>query len=160
MGNGHPMGAVITRKEIADIFANGMEFFSTFGGNPVSCAIGLAVLNVIKEEELQKNAKLIGKRMMEGLYTLKGKHDLIGDVRGLGLFMGIELVNNRKTLDPAARKAHELVNLLKSQGILVGTDGPFNNVIKIKPPMVITQEDSDMFIRVLDDCLTDMENSE
>lgn len=160
MGNGHPMGAVITRKEIADIFANGMEFFSTFGGNPVSCAIGLAVLDVIKEEGLQKNAGLIGKRMMEKLHDLKDKHDLIGDVRGVGLFMGIELVNSRKTLEPAARKAHELVNLLKSRGILVGTDGPFNNVIKIKPPMVITQEDSDMFIRILDDCLTDMENSE
>ncbi|MFA5905931.1 MAG: aminotransferase class III-fold pyridoxal phosphate-dependent enzyme, partial [Desulfobacula sp.] len=159
MGNGHPMAAVVTRREIADIFANGMEFFSTFGGNPVSCAIGMAVLDVIKEEGLQVHARDIGKRMLEGLQELKGKHDIIGDVRGVGLFIGVELVGNRETLTPAAQQAYAIVNLMKNRGILLGTDGPFNNVIKIKPPMVITGEDSDMFIRVLDDVLTDMKNS-
>ncbi len=159
MGNGHPMAAVVTRREIADIFANGMEFFSTFGGNPVSCVIGLAVLDVIKEEGLQERAHEIGKRMLAGLQDLKGKHDIIGDVRGVGLFIGIELVMDRETMEPAHRQAYELVDRLKARGILLGTDGPFNNVIKIKPPMVIAEEDSDMFIRILDDALTDMENS-
>ncbi len=160
MGNGHPMAAVVTRREIADIFDSGMEFFSTFGGNPVSCAIGLAVLDVIKEEGLQEHALKIGKKMLTGLQDLKDKHGMIGDVRGVGLFVGIELVKNRGTLEPAPRRTHEIINRLKNRGILAGTDGPFHNVIKIKPPMVIAKEDSDMFIRVLDDILTDMMTSD
>ncbi|MBU1341713.1 MAG: aminotransferase class III-fold pyridoxal phosphate-dependent enzyme [Proteobacteria bacterium] len=159
IGNGHPMAAVVTRKEIADAFANGMEFFATFGGNPVSCAIGLSVLDVIEEQGLQEHAKKIGTRMLAGLNNLKDKHDIIGDVRGVGLFIGIELVKDRDTLIPATRKASEMVNRLKNRGILLGTDGPFNNVIKIKPPMVITKEDTDMFIRVFDDALSNMENA-
>ena len=160
MGNGHPMSAVVTRKEIAESFANGMEFFSTFGGNPVSCAIGMAVLDVIKEEGLQDHAKKVGKQILDGLNDLKNRHDIIGDVRGIGLFIGIELVNDRDTLAPAARKASEMVNRMKNRGILLGTDGPFNNVIKIKPPMVITEEDADMFIRVFNDALSYMESAQ
>jgi 4-aminobutyrate aminotransferase-like enzyme len=159
MGNGHPMGAVITRREIADLFANGMEFFSTFGGNPVSCAMGMAVLDAIEEEGLREHAREIGKRILAGLHDLKGRHEIIGDARGVGLFIGIELVLDRDTQTPADQKARELVNRLKNRGILLGTDGPFNNVVKIKPPMVITREDADMFVRILDDCLTDMEVS-
>jgi 4-aminobutyrate aminotransferase-like enzyme len=157
IGNGHPMSAVVTRKEIADVFANGMEFFSTFGGNPVSCAIGMAVLDVIRDEGLQKHAKNVGARILKGLDALKERHDIIGDVRGLGLFIGIELVKDRTTLAPATQTASQLVNQLRNKGILLGTDGPFNNVIKIKPPMVITKEDADMFVRVLDDTLSTME---
>lgn len=161
IGNGHPMSAVVTRKEIANSFANGMEFFATFGGNPVSCAIGMAVLDVIREEGLQEHARNIGERMLKGLNKLKVKHEIIGDVRGIGLFIGIELVNvkDRNTLAPATQKASELVNRMKKRGILLGTDGPFNNVIKIKPPMVITKQDADMFIRVLDDELLSMETA-
>ena len=159
IGNGHPISAVVTRKEIADSFANGMEFFTTFGGNPVSCAIGMAVLDVIKDENLQEHAKQIGTRMLEGLNDLADKHDIIGDVRGIGLFIGIELVKDRSTLAPATRKAAEMVNRLKNRGILLGTDGPFNNVIKIKPPMVITKEDADMFVRVFDDALSNMKSA-
>ena len=159
IGNGHPMSAVVTRKEIADSFANGMEFFATFGGNPISCAIGMAVLDVIKDEGLQGHAKQVGARMLEGLNGLKNKHDIIGDVRGIGLFIGIELIKDKSTLAPATRKAAEMVNRLKNRGILLGTDGPFNNVIKIKPPMVITKEDADMFIRVFDDALSNMKNA-
>lgn len=150
IGNGHPMSAVVTRKEIAEKFANGMEFFATFGGNPVSCAIGMAVLDVIEQENLQENAKQVGAYLLDGLMSLKKKHSLIGDIRGLGLFIGIELVLDRNALTPATREANDLVNRLKTQGILLGTDGPFSNVIKIKPPMVITQEDAAMFIRILD----------
>jgi 4-aminobutyrate aminotransferase-like enzyme/Ser/Thr protein kinase RdoA (MazF antagonist) len=157
IGNGHPMAAVVTRKEIAQNFANGMEFFATFGGNPVSCAMGLAVLDVVRDEGLQEHAGQIGARMLEGLNALRKKHEIIGDIRGIGLFIGIELVKNRDTLDPAARKASEMVNRMKNRGILLGTDGPFNNVIKIKPPMVINREDADMFVRVFDDALSNMD---
>ncbi|HEX7779698.1 MAG TPA: aminotransferase class III-fold pyridoxal phosphate-dependent enzyme, partial [Vicinamibacterales bacterium] len=136
MGNGHPMGAVVTTRDIAASFANGMEFFSTFGGNPVSCAIGLAVLDVIRDEGLQRHALELGVRFLDGLRALMARHSLIGDVRGQGLFLGIELVRDRTTLEPAADEATELVNRLAARGILLATDGPFHNVIKIKPPMV------------------------
>jgi len=160
MGNGHPVSAVVTKKKIAQYFANGMEFFSPFGGNPVSCAIGMAVLDVIREEGLQEHAEKMGARMLEGLNGLKDKHEIIGDVRGIGLFIGIELVKDRETLAPAARKTAEMVNRMKNRGILLGADGPFENVIKIKPPMVITKEDTDMFVRVFDDVLSIMETAD
>lgn len=159
IGNGHPMAAVVTRREIADRFANGMEFFATFGGNPVSCAIGSAVLEVIREEGLQSHAKKIGLHLLKGLSVLKTAHPLIGDIRGIGLFIGIELVLDHETLAPATQQAADLVNRLKTAGILLGTDGPFSNVIKIKPPLVITRADADMFLRILDDELSDLEQT-
>lgn len=110
----------------------------------------MAVLDVIKQENLQKNAQQVGTYLLDGLRSLKEKHSLIGDIRGIGLFIGIELVLDRNTLTPATREANDLVNCLKTQGILLGTDGPFSNVIKIKPPMVITRDDAAMFIRILD----------
>jgi 4-aminobutyrate aminotransferase-like enzyme/Ser/Thr protein kinase RdoA (MazF antagonist) len=151
IGNGHPMAAVVTTEEIAASFANGMEFFSTFGGNPVSCAIGLAVLDVIRDEKLQQRAFELGERFQEGLRRLVPKHALVGDVRGAGLFLGIELVRDRETLEPAAEEAYELVQRLNERGILLSTDGPFHNVIKIKPPMVLTADDVDMTLRCIDD---------
>jgi 4-aminobutyrate aminotransferase-like enzyme/Ser/Thr protein kinase RdoA (MazF antagonist) len=158
IGNGHPMSAVVTRREIAERFANGMEFFATFGGNPVSCAIGQAVLEVIEEEGLQAHARRVGHHLIKGLSDLKPAHPLMGDVRGIGLFIGIELVLDHRQLTPAAQEAADLVNRLKNRGILLGTDGPFSNVIKIKPPLVMTLADADMFLRILDDELTEMEN--
>ena len=160
IGNGNPMAAVVTTRAIADTFANGMEFFATFGGNPVSCAIGMAVLDVIETESLQARALETGTHMLTGLNSLKGRHPIIGDVRGCGLFIGIELVRDRDTLVPATRKAAEIVNRIRNRGILLGTDGPYGNVIKIKPPMVVNKEDADMFIRVFEDALTVMENAE
>jgi 4-aminobutyrate aminotransferase-like enzyme/Ser/Thr protein kinase RdoA (MazF antagonist) len=151
IGNGHPMGAVVTSREIAASFANGMEFFSTFGGNPVSCAIGLAVLDVIHDEKLQQRALDLGSRMLDGLRALIPSHMLIGDVRGTGLFLGVELVRNRTTLEPAADEATDFVNRMATRGILLSTDGPFHNVIKIKPPMVLTADDVDMAVRAFDD---------
>ncbi len=151
IGNGHPMGAVVTTREIAASFANGMEFFSTFGGNPVSCAIGLAVLDVIHEEHLQARARDLGARFLAGLRELMARHQLIGDVRGLGLFLGVELVRDRTTLEPAPAEATELINRMASRGILLSTDGPLHNVLKIKPPLVLTADDIDMALRVLDD---------
>jgi 4-aminobutyrate aminotransferase-like enzyme/Ser/Thr protein kinase RdoA (MazF antagonist) len=159
IGNGHPIGAVMTSRKIADSFASGMEFFSTFGGNPVSCAIGLAVLDVIQEEGLQRQALELGTRLCDGLQGLMEDHRLIGDVRGAGLFIGVELVRDRATMEPAATEADELVNRLKKRGMLLGTDGPLHNVIKIKPPMVLAADDVDMVVRGFADELSAMEMS-
>ncbi|MBC04059.1 MAG: aminotransferase [Phycisphaerae bacterium] len=154
IGNGHPIGAVATTREIAKSFANGMEFFSTFGGNPVSCAVGTAVLDVIEAEGLQQRARELGDHFKAGLQDLMDRHALIGDVRGRGLFLGIELVRDRVTLEPAAREASALVNGMRDRGVLLSTDGPLHNVIKIKPPMVLGRDDIDMTIRLMDDVLS------
>jgi 4-aminobutyrate aminotransferase-like enzyme/Ser/Thr protein kinase RdoA (MazF antagonist) len=153
IGNGHPLAAVVTTPEIAASFNNGMEYFNTFGGNPVSCAIGLAVLDVIAEERLQENALRVGTHLMNGARGLMKKHPLIGDVRGLGLFVGIELVLDRETLAPAAEQAAYIANRMRERGILLSTDGPFHNVLKIKPPMVFTKENADFLVGVLDEIL-------
>jgi 4-aminobutyrate aminotransferase-like enzyme len=141
---------VITTQEIAGSFNNGMEFFSTFGGNPVACAAGLAVLDVLKEEHLQQNALRVGTRLLESLKSLQVRHDLIGDVRGSGLFLGIDLVLNRETRAPAPLQASYVVNRLRDCGILAGTDGPHHNVIKLRPPLVFSEADADLFVKTLD----------
>ncbi|UCH23150.1 MAG: aminotransferase class III-fold pyridoxal phosphate-dependent enzyme [Deltaproteobacteria bacterium] len=158
MGNGHPLAAVITTPEIADAFANGMEYFNTFGGNPVSCAVGTAVLDVIEKEALQKNAQKVGARLLKGLQELMNKYPLIGDVRGLGLYVGIELVTDRRTLNPAPQHATYIINRMKDHGILMSIDGHLHNVLKLKPPMVFNEENADELVQVLDkvlgeDCL-------
>jgi len=153
IGNGHPMGAVVTTRAISDAFDNGMEFFSTFGGNPVSCACGLAVLDVIKEEGLQERARVLGNLFLEGLNDLQGHHELIGDVRGQGLFLGIELVRHRKSMEPADAEATHVVNQMRDRGVLLSTDGPLHNVIKIKPPMVLDKADIEMTLGLLDSVL-------
>jgi 4-aminobutyrate aminotransferase-like enzyme/Ser/Thr protein kinase RdoA (MazF antagonist) len=150
MGNGHPLAAVVTTPEIATSFDTGMEYFNTFGGNPVSCAIGLAVLDVLEEEELQKNALMVGELLMAGLRQLQEKYQLIGDVRGLGLFIGVELVKDRVTLEPAGREAAVVVESMKDHGILISTDGPYHNVLKIKPPLVFTEANAFQLVRTLD----------
>lgn len=153
IGNGHPLAAVVTTPEIADAFNNGMEYFNTFGGNPVSCAIGMAVLDVIAEEQLQENALRVGTHLMDGLHGLMEKHPLIGDVRGLGLFVGIELVLDRETLLPAPTQASYIANRMRERGILLSTDGPFHNVLKIKPPLVFTEANADFLVAMLDEIL-------
>jgi 4-aminobutyrate aminotransferase-like enzyme len=150
IGNGHPLGAVVTTREIAASFANGMEFFSTFGGNPVSCAIGHAVLEVIERERLQERAARLGARLISGLRDVAARHPIVGDVRGEGLFVGFELVRDGQTLEPAATEASDLVNRLVARGLLLSTDGPLHNVIKIKPPLVLTEDDVDMAVRAID----------
>ena len=153
IGNGHPLAAVVTTPEIAASFDNGMEYFNTFGGNPVSCAIGLAVLDVIAEERLQANALRVGRRLIDGVRGLMEKHLLIGDVRGLGLFTGIELVLDRQSLAPATVQASYIANRMRERGILLSTDGPFHNVLKIKPPLVFTKENADFLVGTLDEIL-------
>src|SRR5215471_1113994 len=149
IGNGHPLGAVVTTREIADSFANGMEYFNTFGGNPVSCAIGLAVLDVIGEEGLQQNAADVGEYLKNELTQLQAEYPLIADVRGRGLFLGIEFVRDRETLEPADSEASQIVELMKERGVLLSTDGPFHNVIKIKPPIVFSRSDADVLLENL-----------
>jgi 4-aminobutyrate aminotransferase-like enzyme len=153
IGNGHPLGAVVTTPEIASAFANGMEYFNTFGGNPVSCAIGLAVLDVIRDEGLQAHALGVGNRLLDGLRALMVTHALVGEVRGLGLIVGIELVHDRDTREPAGAEAGFVANRMRDRGILVSTDGPFHNVLKIKPPLCFTAHDADRFVSTLDGIL-------
>jgi 4-aminobutyrate aminotransferase-like enzyme/Ser/Thr protein kinase RdoA (MazF antagonist) len=145
IGNGFPLAAVITTREIAASFGKGMEFFSTFGGNPVACATGLAVLDVLRDENLQDNALQVGTRWHGALGNLQSAHALIGDVRGSGLFLGIDLVKDRFTRAPATAQASYIVNRLREQGILAGTDGPHNNVIKLRPPLLFSDSDADLF---------------
>ncbi len=142
MGNGHPISALITTKEIASTFNNGMEYFNSFGGNPVSCAIGHSVLKIIDEEGLQSNALQVGNLLKKLLNQLKTIHPIIGDVRGKGLFFGIELVNDEKELKPLPNVAEKVINKMKDNGILLSTDGPDHNVIKIKPPMVFNEQNA------------------
>jgi len=157
LGNGHPIGAVVTTPEIAAAFDNGMEFFSTFGGNTVSCAIGLAVLDVLRDEGLQAHALRVGERMLAGLRPMIDRYDLVGDVRGTGLFLGVELVRDRETLEPAGAEASYVANRMREMGILLGTDGPFHNVVKIRPPMPFADQDADVLIGAMDRALLELQ---
>jgi 4-aminobutyrate aminotransferase-like enzyme len=145
IGNAFPLAAVVTTRGIAQAFDNGMEFFSTFGGNPVSCAVGLAVLDVVQEEELQANALRVGKYWISELENLQRDYPLIGDVRGSGLFLGLDLVLSRETRMPAEQQASYVVNRLRENGILAGTDGPHHNVIKLRPPLIFSEADAAQF---------------
>jgi 4-aminobutyrate aminotransferase-like enzyme/Ser/Thr protein kinase RdoA (MazF antagonist) len=145
-GNGHPLAAVVTTPEIAQKFANGMEYFNTFGGNAVSCEIGLAVLDVIEREGLQANALDVGNYLMDALRELMVDFPLIGDVRGLGLYIGAELVRNRATQEPAAEEASYIANRMRELGVLISTDGPDHNVLKIKPPIVFSRANADQLV--------------
>jgi len=149
IGNGFPLAAVVTTAEIAASFANGMEFFSTFGGNPVGCAAGLAVLDVLRDEALPQNAAQVGSAWIRDLRALQLSYPLIGDVRGLGLFLGIDLVNGRATRSPATEQASYIVNRLRERGILAGTDGPHHNVIKLRPPLCFSDSDAKLLTSTL-----------
>src|SRR5712692_1846128 len=150
IGNAFPLAAVITTPDIANSFNNGMEFFSTFGGNPVACAAGLAVLDVLEERWVQGEGRRVGTQLMYGLHALQERHALIGDVRGSGLFLGLDLVLDRETREAAPLQASYVVNRLRECGILTGTDGRHHNVIKLRPPLVFTEADADLFIKTLD----------
>jgi len=153
IGNGFPLAAVVTTPEIAASFDNGMEFFSTFGGNPVASAAGLAVLDVLEEEHLQEHALRVGSYLIAKLQGLQERHALIGDVRGSGLFLGVDFVRDRASRKPAPDEASYIVNRLRDSGILTGTDGPHHNVIKLRPPLVFSQADVDVFVGALNSVL-------
>lgn len=150
IANGFPMGALVTTREIADAFANGMEFFSTFGGNPVACAAGNAVLDVIEAENLQDNARDLGAYFVSELRRMQQQFEVIGDVRGEGFFLGIELVKDRTTLAPDEAATRYVVNRLCEEHILAGVDGPMHNVIKIRPSMVIERRDMEHVVEVME----------
>ncbi|MEO8479220.1 MAG: aminotransferase class III-fold pyridoxal phosphate-dependent enzyme [Gemmatimonadota bacterium] len=150
IGNGHPMAAVITTPAIAKAFTNGMEFFSSFGGNPVSAAVGMAVLDVIEQEELQQHALDTGEYLIGRLRQLAERHPLIGDVRGAGLFVGVDLVSDRESRMPATAEAGRVINAMREAGVLLSTDGPADNVLKIKPPMVFGRAEADLLVGTLD----------
>lgn len=155
IGNGHPMAAVVTTEAIAASFANGMEYFNTFGGNPVSAEIGLAVLDVIRDERLMHHCRVVGDRLMDGARALAERHEIIGDVRGHGLFNGIELVRNRETLEPAAAELDFVIAEMKrAYRILLSSEGPHHNVLKVKPPAPFSAEDCDRFLAALDETLS------
>ncbi len=153
IGNGHPLAAVITTPEIAASFDNGMEYFNTFGGNPVSCAIGLAVLEVIESEDLRANAQAVGEHFTQGLRELADYHDCIGDVRGTGLYLGAEFVSDRSTRSPDAKRLERVIEFARQSGVLLSSDGPDHNVLKIKPPMVFSHSDASLALRILDRAL-------
>jgi alanine-glyoxylate transaminase/(R)-3-amino-2-methylpropionate-pyruvate transaminase len=158
IGNGVPLGAVTTRMEIAQAMTQRIHF-NTFGGNPVCMAAGLAVLDVIDEDGLQENSRVLGKRLKDGLKTLAENHALIGDVRGMGLMLGVELVRDRGTKQPAKQETLALLEAAREMGVLIGKGGLDGNVLRIKPPMCITAEDADFALDVLDRALTSVASS-
>jgi len=153
LGNGAPIAAVVTRPEIAETMRQKLHV-NTFGGNPVSTAAGLAVLETIEEDRLQENAKVVGAYFKAGMMKLMEKHTIIGDVRGMGLMLGMELVRDRKTKEPAREELAKFHEMLRENGVLVGKGGLYGNVLRIKPPLCITKADVDYAIAAMDYCLS------
>lgn len=152
MGSGHPIAGLAVRPDVVREFGKS-RYFNTFGGNPVSAAVGTAVLEVIKREGLQENARIVGEYLRNGLRSLARRHPEIGDVRGAGLFIGVELVSDRDTKTPAGKRATQIVNALRDRRILISAAGAGANVLKIRPPLVFSRENADCFIAGLDDAL-------
>lgn len=157
IGNGTPIAAVTTRREIAEAFAKKLHF-NTYGGNPVSMAAALAVLDVIDEDGLQENSRVVGARLKAGLQGLASRHPSVGDVRGMGLMLGIELVRDRATKEPASSETARVLEELRKRRVLVGKGGLHGNVLRIKPPMCITAEDADYAVWALDEALSAIES--
>ena len=149
MGNGYPLSAVVVKREIAEAMVH-KKFFNTYGSNPISCAAGRAVLRAIDEDHTQSNAKEVGDYAKEKLEALKAKYDVIGDVRGRGLMLGVELVKDRNTKEPADEEAGRVSETAKENGVIIGKGGALGNVLRINPPLCIQKEDIDLFIDVLD----------
>ncbi len=153
IGNGFPLGVVVTRRAIMDAFMDSTSFFSTFGGNNVACAAGLAVLDVIGDEKLQANAAAVGDQVKDGLLRLMEQHSLIGAVRGRGLLLGVELVRDRVSRAPAIAETKKLMNLMRDEGVLVGNEGRHGNVLKLRPPMPFGPDHAELLLDALDRCL-------
>jgi 4-aminobutyrate aminotransferase-like enzyme len=154
MGNGHPVAAVVTRADIADRMAAETTFFSTFGGNPVACMAALTVLDVIEDERLVENAASIGAWLRDALQGLARRHAVIGDVRGRGLMVGVELVEDAESLAPAGDLARNVRDGMRERGVLIGTTRREGNVLKIRPPLCIGQDDAGLIVSTLDEVLT------
>ena len=156
MGNGHPLSAVVTTREIADAFDNGMKYFNTFAGSPVSCAIGHAVLDVLFEENLQENALRVGDYFVKELKSLQASHESIGDIRGVGLYVGIELVADRETKNPDRALAYRVSERMRDEGVITYPNGMGDNILKIKPPMIFSKDNVDLFVSTLGRVLSEV----
>jgi alanine-glyoxylate transaminase/(R)-3-amino-2-methylpropionate-pyruvate transaminase len=153
IGNGCPLAAVVTTPKIAAVLAQRIHF-NTFGGNPVVCAIGNAVLEVIERDSLQENSRILGARILDGLERLKAKHKIVGDVRGKGLMLGIELVKDRATKEPAKAECAQVLETARELGLLLGKGGLWGQTIRFAPPMCITPADADFLLAVLDEAFS------
>jgi 4-aminobutyrate aminotransferase-like enzyme len=156
VGNGYPLGVIVTRSKILDAFAEETGLFSTFGGNPVACAAGMAVLDVIEDEELLSNAKQTGDYLRDGIRELMPRHAWIGDVRGRGLLAGVELVRDQTTREPSNVETKRVLDLMRQNGVLVGSEGSYGNVLKIRPPLVFRRQHADILIEALDRSLAEL----
>lgn len=156
MGNGQPIAGVVVRPEILESFGREVRYFNTFGGNPVSCAAAQAVLDVIRDEKLQERSQRIGAFLADGIRQLAERHELIGDVRGAGLFLGVELVTDRAAKTPAANQTRQVVNGMRERGVLISAAGPLENILKIRPLLAFEQEHAELFIDCLDKSLKDV----
>jgi 4-aminobutyrate aminotransferase-like enzyme len=150
MGNGHPLGAVITTRAIAESFASEGSFFSSAGGSPVSSTVGLTVLDIMRDEGLQKNARDVGAHLAESLESLAERHPIVGAVHGMGLYLGVELVRDRETFEPATTEASAICDRMLAEGVVVQPTGDHKNVLKIKPPLCLTEASADRFVDALD----------
>lgn len=154
MGNGHPLAGVVARPDMIEAFSKEAMYFNTFGGTPVSCAVGMAVLDALEEDNLMQNAVTTGAYVTKGLRKLQQKHELIGDVRDLGMFFGVELVADRATKAPAKATARKVINLMRDQGVLISTIGVHDTILKLRPPMPFQTEHADILLHTLDTVLT------
>jgi alanine-glyoxylate transaminase/(R)-3-amino-2-methylpropionate-pyruvate transaminase len=152
IGNGAPLAACVTRTEIAMTMTNRLHF-NTFGGNPISMTEGLATLEVIDRDNIQENARVVGGHLKSRLLELQERHPLIGEVRGLGLMLGVELVRDRASKEPASIEAAEVLELCRERGLLLGKGGLFGNVLRIKPPMCLTKDDADFLVDCINETL-------
>ena len=153
MGNGHPVAGVVARADLVNGFREQVMYFNTFGGNPVQCAVGMAVLDVIEQENLQENALVVGQYLRDGLRALQSEHELIGDVRGHGLFNGVELVTDREAKTPAPAEVRKIINAMKDKGVLINYIGMYGNVLKMRPPLPFSKDNADLLLSVLEDVL-------
>ena len=153
MGAGHPVSGVVARGKLLDNYRRHEMYFNTFGGNPVSCAVAMAVLDVIDDEGLVANSAAVGAYVLEKFKELQSRHDMIGDVRGSGLFFGIDLVNDRQTKEPAADKARTIVNAMRHKGVLMSKIGEHDNVLKLRPPLCFSKENADFLVTTLDEVM-------
>jgi 4-aminobutyrate aminotransferase-like enzyme len=156
MGNGHPIAGTVMQPHLVEEFGRKSRYFNTFGGNPVSCAAGLAVLNVIEGEGLAENAGLVGSYMLEGLKKLAARYPIIGDVRGAGLFLGVEFVKDPATKEAAPEETARVVNELRRRRVLISATGPRANILKIRPPLVFTRDNADFFLETMDQALASL----
>ena len=153
MGNGFPLAGVVGKPDLMKEFGKLTSYFNTFGGNPVAAAVGLAVLKIIREENLMENAFEVGNYMQANLQTLAKKYDILGDVKGHGLFIGADFVKDRASKAPAASATHQVVNSMKERGVLISQTGRDDNILKIRPPMTFSRNNADFLLQTLGDCL-------